>query len=72
MAEKEKVSCVACQGSGKCSRCDGAGNVVQNLPSPIAVVSGEVRGMTKSSKMCSLCFGSGICQSCKGSGKASK
>jgi hypothetical protein len=43
---------------------------VQNLPTPIPVVGGEVRGKGRSSRMCNACYGSGMCQTCKGSGKA--
>ena len=70
MKESEKATCVACQGSGKCSKCGGAGNVVQNMPTPIAVVGGEVRGKGQSSRMCNTCYGSGVCQACKGTGTA--
>jgi DnaJ-class molecular chaperone len=71
MTESEKVSCASCRGSGKCLRCDGSGNIVQNFPTPIAVMGGEVRGQGKSSRTCSKCYGSGMCQACKGTGKAS-
>ncbi len=70
MSDTEKNVCRSCQGTGKCSRCGGAGNVVHNMPSPIAVVGGEVRGKSQSSRICSSCEGSGVCQSCKGSGNA--
>ncbi|MBP1596490.1 MAG: hypothetical protein H6Q05_1867 [Acidobacteria bacterium] len=71
MSESEKKACMACGGSGKCSRCGGAGNVVSNVPTPIAVVSGNVGGKSRESRMCSKCYGSGFCQACKGTGKAS-
>jgi len=71
MQKSEKEICRACQGTGKCSRCGGAGNIVSNLPTPIAVVSGEVGGKSQSSRTCNSCYGSGVCQSCKGSKKAS-
>jgi hypothetical protein len=71
MSESEKISCMGCQGTGKCLKCGGKGNVVQNMPTPIAVVGGEVRGREKSSRLCNSCYGSGICKLCKGSGRAS-
>ena len=71
MAQGEKTACVSCQGSGKCPKCNGAGNIVQNLPNPIAVISGQVHGATLSSRTCNRCSGSGTCQACKGTGKSS-
>lgn len=70
MSDTEKKPCRNCQGTGKCMRCGGTGNVVHNMPAPIAVVGGEVGGKSKSSRMCTSCYGSGVCQSCKGSGNA--
>jgi hypothetical protein len=68
---EEKKVCPGCQGSGKCLRCNGSGNVAQHAPSPIAVLGGEVRGHAQSSRTCSKCYGSGMCDRCHGSGKAS-
>jgi len=70
MKDSKKEACMACAGSGKCSKCGGKGNVVYNDPTPIAVVSGAVIDKTGSPRMCSRCSGSGICQVCKGSGNA--
>jgi len=70
MSDTEKTHCMNCQGTGKCLKCGGGGNIVHNMPAPIAVVAGEVRGKSQSSRICSNCHGSGVCQSCKGSGKA--
>ena len=70
MSETEKKSCPGCQGSGKCLRCNGSGNVSHNTGSPIAVLGGEVRGHGQSSRTCSKCYGSGTCDLCHGSGNA--
>jgi hypothetical protein len=70
MSDSTEKTCMACQGSGKCSKCMGAGNVTQTSPTPIAVVSGQVRGSARSSRTCNRCYGSGVCQVCKGTKKA--
>jgi DnaJ-class molecular chaperone len=69
MSESEKTPCTSCQGSGKCFRCNGGGSIVQRNPTPIAVVSGQVRGQGESWRMCPQCHGSGMCPKCKGTGK---
>jgi len=73
MKDTEKAVCGACAGSGKCAKCSGSGHVIHNLPTPIPVVSGTIRGdkQTGTRRTCPRCFGSGTCQVCKGSGKAS-
>jgi hypothetical protein len=71
MSDSVEKTCRACQGSGKCARCGGTGSTLQETPTPIAVISGEVRGKSQTSRTCNRCLGSGICQACKGSGKTS-
>jgi hypothetical protein len=70
MSDSEVKTCRACQGSGKCARCGGTGNTLQETPTPITVI-GEVHGKSQTSRTCNRCYGSGFCQVCKGSGKAS-
>ncbi len=66
-ASKEKI-CASCSGTGKCFKCEGTGHIVVNLPSPMPVISGKVRGTSETGtrRTCPKCFGSGICQICKG------
>jgi hypothetical protein len=73
MNATEKQVCMSCQGSGKCFKCQGTGSIMHETPAPIAIVSGNVRGDSRSStsRTCSRCYGSGTCQACKGTGKAS-
>ena len=72
MKATEKAVCPGCQGTGKCQHCNGSGHILRNLPTPIAVVSGTVRGdsQTGTRRTCRQCLGSGSCQTCKGTGKA--
>ncbi len=70
MSDEAKDICPGCQGSGKCLKCNGTGNVVQSLPSPITVISGESQRESKTWRTCNRCYGSGICEVCKGTGKA--
>lgn len=69
----EKPVCTGCQGSGKCLKCEGTGHVLHNQPTPMAVISGTIRGdsQTGTRRTCPRCYGSGTCQVCKGTGKAS-
>ena len=69
----EKKACGSCHGSGKCLKCDGTGHVLHNPPTPIAVVSGKIRGesQTGTRRTCPRCYGSGVCSTCKGTGKVS-
>ncbi len=73
MKETEKPVCNACGGTGKCSKCDGSGHVIQNLPTPISVVSGTIRRETPTGtrRPCPRCTGTGTCQTCHGTGKSS-
>jgi hypothetical protein len=71
MKEIEKNICSACGGTGKCTKCAGAGHVLHDPPTPITVVSGTIRSerQTGTSRKCPRCYGSGTCQKCKGTGK---
>ncbi len=70
MTKSEAGVCLACSGTGKCSWCDGKGAVVRPEVTPIATISGPVRGKTSKARTCTKCYGSGICQACKGSKKS--
>jgi primosomal protein N' len=49
------LDCPACNGTGKCSDCEGTGNsTYYNYGSPIK---------------CSICNGTGKCKECNGTGK---
>ena len=69
MGESERIPCSGCQGSGKCLKCHGTGNILQHMPAPITVMSGEVKGKGQSSRLCPKCGGSGMCPKCKATGK---
>jgi len=69
MSESEKTPCTDCRGSGKCLRCNGNGNIVQHMPTPISVISGQAGGQGEASRICPKCYGSGMCPTCKGTGK---
>ena len=70
MSESERTPCTGCRGSGKCLRCNGAGNIVQHSPAPIPVLSGQVRGQGETWRICPHCYGSGTCPTCKGTGQS--
>ncbi len=70
MSATEKRICAGCQGSGKCSKCEGSGHIFQSLPTPKAVISGTITSESPAvtRRTCPRCFGSGVCQACKGEG----
>jgi hypothetical protein len=70
MNKSEGGVCLACGGTGKCSSCDGKGSIVRSAITPIASISGPVRGKTTTERTCTKCYGSGVCQVCKGSKKS--
>jgi hypothetical protein len=69
MSTTEKEICLSCQGSGKCSKCEGTGNVMREVHAPMSVISGRSDQTASSVRTCPRCYGSGTCQTCKGSGK---
>lgn len=73
MKEDQNDKCSGCQGTKKCSRCEGLGYHARSVPAPITVIGGTVKREVSSGgrRTCSTCFGSGVCQICKGTGKAS-
>lgn len=52
----DKVSCIDCGGSGKCSICEGEGKIV----------------LMRFSQRCPICRGSGLCTTCYGHGELSE
>ncbi len=64
--------CSGCQGSGKCTTCDGTGQMrgwSEGKPYIADVTQGEVNP-DRGQKACSRCLGTGTCQACLGSGRA--
>ncbi len=66
----EKQVCMQCQGTGKCSGCDGTGQMrgwSEGKPYIADVAQGEINP-SRGQKSCPRCMGTGTCQACVGAG----